>query len=234
MSTLRPPRPRDHHLLAQHRVALIVATGFLAGAFAIFVMMSGGDSRELIDDFDGAVRDAAQAIQWGPLTVLAFSLNILGAWYVTWPLRAAVAVWLGIRRRTEALVAWLLAMAIYEPLVSLIKNAYARARPPDPAVHTSGFSFPSGHAVVGAAVAIGLVIVLFPAGPRRRYYEVLAGGFAFFMAMSRVYLDAHWMSDVVAGTALGAAVMIGSAATVHELGDRLHWRRIRRDGGYPD
>jgi undecaprenyl-diphosphatase len=234
MNTLRPPRPRDHHLLAQHRIAMIVAFGFLAGAIVIFIMMSGGSSRELIDDFDSAVRDAAQAIQWGPLTVLAVSLNVLGAWYVTWPLRIAVAIWLGLRRRTEALVVWLLAMAIYEPLVSLIKDAYARPRPPDAAVGTTGFSFPSGHATVGAAVAIGLVIVLFPAGPRRRYYEVLAGGFAFFMAVSRVYLDAHWMSDVVAGTALGAAVMIGSAATVHEVGDRLHWRRIRRDHAYQD
>jgi undecaprenyl-diphosphatase len=213
---------------------MIVAFGFLAGAIVIFVMMSGGQSRNLIDDFDSAVRDAAQAMQWGPLTVLAVSLNILGSWYVTWPLRIAAAVWLGMRRRTEALVVWLLATAIYEPLVSLIKNAYGRDRPPDAAVGTTGFSFPSGHATVGAAVAIGLVIVLFPAGPRRRYYEVLAGGFAFFMAVSRVYLDAHWMSDVVAGTALGAAVMIGTAATVHEVGDRLHWRRIRRDSGHPD
>jgi undecaprenyl-diphosphatase len=161
--------------------------------------------------------------------VLAYFLNYLGSWYVTWPLRAGVAMWLGWRRRTEALLAWLLAIAVYEPLVHFLKEGFERPRPPDPAVAVTGFSFPSGHASVGAAIAIGLVIVLVPAGPRRRLLEVLAGAFAFVMAASRVYLDAHWMSDVVAGTAIGAAVMIGTAATVHEIGDQLHWRRIKKD-----
>ena len=222
-------KPRSHLLLTSHRIAMLTALLIFLAALALLVVMAfeaGEDQAQLIDT---TVREAFLSAQWTPLVWLANVLSFLGAWFVTWPLRLGVTIFLAVRRRGEAVLAWLLSIALYEPLVGLLKNVYERPRPPDPQVGVSGFSFPSGHAVVGAAVAIGLVIVLVPAGPRRRNLEVLAGLFAFFMAASRVYLDVHWLTDVVAGTALGAAVVIGVAATVHEVGDRIHRRRIRRD-----
>ncbi len=213
---------RDHELFREHRIALGAAAVFSVVAAVIFIMLANDTSAAWVQRVDDAVRDAAQASQSGPLTVAASILNVLGAWYVTWPLRLIVAGWLWLRRRWEALWVWLIAMAIYEPIVGILKELYGRDRPPDPAVGVTGLSFPSGHAVVGAAVAIGLVMVIVPAGPRQRFYEVLAGGFAFLMAASRVYLDAHWLSDVVAGTALGGAIMIGVGAVIHEVSDRLH------------
>ncbi len=221
MTVSRGP-DRDHELFREHRIALGVAIAFSAVALVSFVLLANDTSAEWVQQIDDAVRDAAQATQWGPLTVIANLLNILGAWYVTWPLRLVVAGWLWFQRRWEALWVWLVAMAIYEPIVGILKELYGRDRPPDPAVGVTGLSFPSGHAVVGAAVAIGLVMVIVPAGPKQRFYEVLAGGFAFLMAASRVYLDAHWLSDVVAGIALGGAIMIGVGAVIHEINDRLH------------
>jgi len=213
---------REHELFREHRFALAAAITFLTIAAVIFIMLANSTTADWLQQIDDAVRDAAQASRWGPLTVIANILNVLGTWYVTWPLRFIVAGWLWVRRRWEALWVWLVAMAIYEPIVGILKEVYGRDRPPDPAVAVTGLSFPSGHAVVGAAVAIGLVMVIVPAGPRQRFYEVLAGGFAFLMAASRVYLDAHWLSDVVAGTALGGAIMIGVGAVIHEINDRVH------------
>ena len=63
-------------------------------------------------------------------------------------------------------------------------------------------------------VALSLVIVLVPRGPARRNLEMGAAGFVFLMAGSRVYLGAHWLTDVCAGVALGAACAIGGAALV--------------------
>jgi undecaprenyl-diphosphatase len=211
-------------LLHRHRFALTLASVLLGLALSLFVVMAFDAGADFAQSVDDRVRDILQDGQWTPLIWLAELMGIIGAWYVTWPLRFLITGYLAVKRRWEALTAWVLAILIYEPLVGLLKEAYERGRPPL-ADNVTGFSFPSGHSVVGAAVAIGLVIVLVPAGPRRRYYEVLAGWFAFFMAVSRVYLDAHWFSDVVAGTALGAAVMIGVPALVHEVGDRLHLRR---------
>ena len=55
---------------------------------------------------------------------------------------------------------------------------------------------------------------------------MLAAAFAVVMALSRVYLRAHWLADVAAGVALGAAIAILCAAIMHRIDD--HRRGIAR------
>jgi len=111
------------------------------------------------------------------------------------------------------------------------KHFFHRGRPPGALVETVGFSFPSGHAVAGAAIGVALVLVLLPPGSARRRWEVAAAAFAFVMALSRVYLLAHWFSDVVAGVLLGTGIALGCAALVTEIHDVVLRRRVAvRDG----
>ena len=138
---------------------------------------------------------------------------------MTIPLRIVVAVYLGFRRHWRALAVWILTWAAAEVILTFAKAWFMRSRPPLPLVVTGGYSFPSGHAVAGAAIAVALLLVLMPAGPTRRKWEVLAASAAFVMALSRVYLNAHWFSDVVAGVLLGAGIALGAAALVTEIRD---------------
>ena len=57
--------------------------------------------------------------------------------------------------------------------------------------------------------AVGLVLVLARPGPSRWRWEVYAVVFTSVMALSRVYLRAHWLSDTVAGALLGAGLALG-------------------------
>lgn len=176
-------------------------------------------SLPFVGELDLAVYRGMDDIRTDVVTWIAQTLNVLGGGVVTIPLRIAVSAWLIVKTRWRALAAWLLTWGVAELTLSAAKGFFHRGRPLDSLVDTVGFSFPSGHAVAGAATAAALVLVLLPAGRARRRWELAAVGFAFVMALSRVYLRAHWLSDVVAGVLLGAGVALGSVALVTEIRD---------------
>lgn len=197
-------------------MALWLLGGFLFVALALPML---AERVQVVDDW---VYRLAIDLETPFGVLLAEVLDFVGSSWVTAPAIFLVAGYLAWRRRWEAFGFWVLAMVMSQLLVGPVKAIYERARPPFPLVETTGYSFPSGHSVAGAAVAISLVIVLIPAGSRRRNWEMLAALFAVSMALSRVYLRAHWLSDVTAGAALGAAVAIASAAFIHWFDARRH------------
>lgn len=88
----------------------------------------------------------------------------------------------------------------------LIGGAIDRARPYETLsnIHllvdkTTDFSFPSDHATVAGAVAVGLLFI-------HRRWGIAASVLAALMAFTRVYAGAHYPSDVLAGLALGGIV----------------------------
>lgn len=217
-------------MLVDHRRALWYALGLLAAVALVFVGVGIHPTNEaprtslgLIGEWDLSFSRWMDDVRNGPLTVLARALNVLGGGLVTIPLRLVVTAWLAIRTRWRAFAVWVGTWVVAELLLTLAKATYHRGRPLGALVDTNGFSFPSGHAVAGAATAVALVLVLMPAGPARRRWEWTAAAFAFVMGSSRVYLLAHWLSDVVAGVLLGAGVALAMAALVTEVRDRaLH------------
>ncbi len=167
-----------------------------------------------IGRLDQATFDAVQHGRNAFFTAVAKVLNFLGGGTFSIPFRIVAILALLFLRRFRHAIAFALTWLIAELSLTWLKAAVDRGRPPDPLVAVRGASFPSGHAVAGAAVGISLVIAFFPAGQRRRIWEWAAAGFAFLMGLSRVYLDAHWLSDAVAGVLLGAGVAITVAALV--------------------
>jgi membrane-associated phospholipid phosphatase len=213
-------------VLSNHRRAIgwsVVLFGAMVFVFAAVGRHPPGfaptTTLPFVGEFDLSVYHWTDDVRNGVLTTLARFLNVLGGGLVTIPLRIAVTAWLLIHRRWRALATWVITWAAAELILQGAKAFFHRGRPPLPLVEVVGFSFPSGHAVAGAATAVALVLVLLPPGPARRRWELAAVAFAFVMAMSRVYLNAHWFSDVVAGVLLGAGVALGTAGVVTEIRD---------------
>jgi len=179
----------------------------------------------VVGRFDASVHSWMDDIRNTPTTWLAKTLNFVGSGVVTIPLRAIASLILLIKRHWRQLSAFVLTWVAAEILLTVMKATFQRERPPGSLVSTTGYSFPSGHAVASAATAVALVLAFFPPGRKRRRWELIAVAFSFVMALSRVYLSAHWFSDVVAGVLLGTGIAIGSAALSMEIWHKVTGRQ---------
>ena len=122
---------------------------------------------------------------------------------------ALALLWRGQRRSALALLVVPTGMLLNAGL----KESFRRLRPgiEDPLVQLSSYSFPSGHAVA-STVFYGMVCALVFAHVRSRAWRAVAAGFAAAMVLvvtfSRVYLGAHYPSDVLAGVAVGTICVL--------------------------
>lgn len=221
-----PRRLADRPLLQDHPIALRLSIALLALGGFLFVALAIPTLADAVQVVDDAVWEFVVRYENDVLVWIAKVFDVVGSTPVTLPVMVLTAAFLAWRTRWEALSFWVLAMVSSQLLIGPVKGLYERVRPPLPLVETSDFSFPSGHAVAGAAIVVSLVIVLVPGGPRRRNLEMLAAAFAVLMALSRVYLRAHWLSDAAAGAAMGASVAIASATIVHRIDE---WREQRAE-----
>jgi undecaprenyl-diphosphatase len=141
--------------------------------------------------------------------VVVFALLLGAGWWVARrsgePRRVAAVVCAG--------AATLLAVGINQPVVTAVHEARPYTDHPGVlvlATRSADFSFPSDHAVMSGAVAVGLVFV-------SRRLAALAGVAALAMAFARVYIAAHYPVDVAAGLVLGAAVAVVVYLVAHRV-----------------
>lgn len=91
-----------------------------------------------------------------------------------------------------------------------LKAVFERQRPPSiyQAVDTLNASFPSGHALLSTVFYLTLGVMLTRAFPKKRLKAFVLGVavlITLLIGATRIYLGAHWASDVFAGWSVGAA-----------------------------
>jgi membrane-associated phospholipid phosphatase len=209
----------EHPLLGSPRRDL-AGTIFLGCLTALLFVLLATPARASIQRLDETFLRQMVSIRSSPLTAVAKVLNVLGLVAITLPVRLLIAGVLAVRRRWWHLSAFASAVVLSEISIGSLKALYHRARPPGSLVSVSGGSFPSGHAVAASVTAVAAVIALFPEGPRRFWWGVVAAIFSLVMALSRAYLAAHWLSDAVAGVLLGTSFALIAAVVVHAIRSR--------------
>lgn len=207
-------------MLTDARRGLVVSGILLLAAAVVTMLYLLPATRPGVQAVDDAVWRFAVAVENRPATAVAVALSWLGSGLVNWPLRILAILLLAWRRHWLRLGAFALAVVTSELLIGSMKAAIDRPRPPASLIETSGASFPSGHAIATAVTAVGLVLVLAPPGPKRWRWEVNAVILTSVMALSRVYLRAHWLTDTVAGALLGAGLALGWPALLTALRSR--------------
>jgi membrane-associated phospholipid phosphatase len=216
-----PHLPHPHMLLNRRRV-FIASVIMLFAAVVLSLLVANPSTRSGVQVVDDWWRDRMQNARWHPATRVFEALTTLGSATVSWTVRVATVVILVLRRRFLQLSAFVGAVVMSELCIGPLKAVIDRPRPPGSLIVTSGASYPSGHAIAIAVTAIGVVLALLPPGRRRLRWELLAALLTFLIALSRTYLGAHWLTDVIGGSLIGAGLALFWPAALEQVRARTH------------
>jgi undecaprenyl-diphosphatase len=204
-----------------------VARAEVAAVFALLIIATGVLSFiELADDmqeldgqsFDQAIlmmmRPYPDALDrpWGPwwLPEAAADLTSLGGISVLGLFALIALGFLLIQKKPLSAVLLVVGLIGGVALSEGLKSVFARERPPVDyqMVETLNASFPSGHALLATVFYLTLGVMLTRAFPQRRLKAYALGAaitIALLIGVTRIYLGAHWATDVFAGWSIGAA-----------------------------
>ncbi|MEO0557583.1 MAG: phosphatase PAP2 family protein [Bacteroidota bacterium] len=186
------------------------------------VQGAGGISR-----VDAGAHDALYAFI-GPRESLIAGVTFFGNNATIVTLVVLVALGLVLAKRIGLAVRVVFASGLGGILVVTLKQIFQRARPIEQLLPAGGFSFPSGHAFA-ATVFYGMMVVLVWRLTDRRWARALAAllGPLVILAvgLSRVYLNVHYLSDVLAGWSIGLAWLVASLLLIDTIEYRARAKR---------
>ncbi|TFG89437.1 MAG: phosphatase PAP2 family protein [Hyphomicrobiales bacterium] len=201
------PDHADFRLLV---ILLVLFAGAIISFAAILDNVVTGDSVRLLDT---AVSQFLQSLRtrWGDGTMIGATM--IGDTPVTLGAAIVAAAVLALRGRRRLVIGMAIVMISAAGFVTEMKRFVHSARPSEMFAGVDAFSFPSGHATMAATLYGILGLIALRGLPARagRIVAVLLAVLVALIAFSRVYLAAHWPSDVAAGLLFGAAATSGLA-----------------------
>jgi len=159
-------------------------------------------------NFDQLIYQQLLLIQQDWLTpIMVFITDFLSP--ITLPIFALLLVaWFVYKKQTAKAVLTVLSLGGGFILEVGLKMIIARPRPPLNLVPETGYSFPSGHAVL-SIIFFSLLIYFFKDNFKskftRRLYIFVNVLLCALVGFSRLYLGVHWLSDVIGGFVIGFA-----------------------------
>jgi membrane-associated phospholipid phosphatase len=225
MSRFRRP---ERQLVGKRWPAIIpVSLGLAIASLVLFSWLADEVLRKHTDRFDDTVRSVIHDFASPGLTALMRFVTNLGDWQVVMIATLCLLAYLWYRRDNTHILVALVTMMGAGILDASLKFAFHRTRP-DPFFipKPSTYSFPSGHALISLCF-YGLLAGTLTHDQRSKWQRGLvwtaAALFITLIGLSRVYLGAHWPSDVLAGYA-AALIWMGA---VRVMAVRLEHRRTK-------
>jgi membrane protein DedA with SNARE-associated domain/membrane-associated phospholipid phosphatase len=219
------------------RVGLFFTLGILfsiaaASAFGVLLdQVIEGDTQSTID---GPVQRFFVEHRDPTITTVMLIITQFGGAIVVASVLGAAAVVAYIRTRSPRWAAFFSATLIGAlALDDVVKFLVGRPRPTaSQLVEVSGSAFPSGHATAAAAMCAALAYALTRRSGWRRTVWIWAAGVvvASLVAVSRVYLGVHWLTDVGGGMMLGVFWVAFTSSGLTLWGEVRDRRRVRASG----
>ena len=199
--------------------AAIAFTGLIALANLAFRAASG----DTVSNIDLSVATLMRETRNAPADEIMTVITMMGDTLVMLALSLTVLGWLIWRKAYRAAYAAGFAIIAAKLFEIALKAGIQRARPTELSYGgVDYFSFPSGHATM-AAVIFGILAVLVSHAMGRWGRAVVYATCAVLVvaiAYSRIYLGAHWLSDVAAGLIFGTVMMAAFGMAIEAIPPR--------------
>lgn len=206
--------PSHHGFLFPLMAALLI----LGSAWLFLGVLEDVVAHDPLVDVDVMVHDTLQKLRTPPMDGVMVAMTEIGDVQVILPIILAALAWFVWHRLWQTSLYWLAVIGLAEILVKVLKFTLHRPRPLSTLVYdgVESFSFPSSHATM-SVVVYGFLAFLICRKQRAAIRNLIAVSAAILIALialSRLYLGAHWASDVIAGMSFGLA-WIGALAVAY-------------------
>jgi undecaprenyl-diphosphatase len=193
-----PPKAAFFSLVAGVLILLCLFT---------FVYLAQELREQNLAAFDVKITGWVSALTHPLVTPVMYWASLLGSVPVTTGISGAAAFYFLRRRSYREALATITASLGAFLLETTLKETFQRPRPSIPhLMEAHGYSFPSGHTTIAAALFLILSYLWYRHTRNHRWLGPSASIFlALLIGISRLYLGVHYPSDVLAGFALGAA-----------------------------
>lgn len=156
------------------------------------------------------------------LVWIAQAISVLGGTWMVAFAGIGLALFYLMHHRLRSAAIVIVSLGLSGFLIGVLKEFFLRVRPDNAFIHTlTDPSFPSGHATMAAAFFVVLAYLVAPkirGWIKRDIFLVVMGLCIILVGLSRVMLNVHWVSDVVAGWSLGIFIATGTILLVKYIG----------------
>jgi membrane protein DedA with SNARE-associated domain/membrane-associated phospholipid phosphatase len=200
-----------HHDDKQHYGQLTLAFYFILTSFLLicltFYVKYVGAQTIFVND---AMFHMARGLRSDSADTVMLAITLLGQKEVILPVLLVLFTWLVFTKRMRAAFHALALGILAGGSVYVIKHLAQSPRPWGIAASPETFSMPSGHTTLATTVYLGIAFMIAATLSRKRRWMIYTPAVicAFAVGISRIYLGAHWFTDIIAAWLLSAAVLI--------------------------
>ena len=198
---------------------IIFASLLFVSSWCFALLFVNAYTSPYIISIDEAVYVLFQDLRTPWMDSVMIAISQLGDANVTIPMTIAITLYLTLKNQHKAAAYWVAALMFAFLSTFALKSALGIPRPSPIYDGFSMFAFPSGHATINMVMYGFLAVITAHMTPALyRWIPYTVSGIAICaIAFSRIYLGAHWLSDVLGGLSLGIlwVTLLGTAYRRH-------------------
>ena len=213
-----PPRPflifyNNGFLKRKMKISkkIILLVSLLVFIFILIqILISNSEYKAFLINLDLLINSFMPKIENNFLTTLSKIIAIIFDTITLIIISIIISVYLWAKDNKRESLFFVIMMLLTSLVIFILKNLMQRARPLNSLVFETGFAFPSGH-TTASLVFFGVLTHLILVKNKSEFFKFLILGISIFIvaiiSFSRLYLNSHWMTDVLGGLALGFFIL---------------------------